>query len=94
MLTLPGGAQRWPSFPSSKWSHVAPVRQVQLVQKSTERIVVRVVTGRALTVGEEQEFLAALAGCLGHPFAMELERVDEIPRSASHKFEDFISEVI
>lgn len=93
ILTLPDGSQRWPSFPSGKWSHVAPVRQVQLVQKSRKQVVARVVADRELTAEEEREFLHAIEKCLGHPFAMALERVAEIPRSASYKFEDFVSEV-
>ena len=93
ILTLPDGRRRWPSFPSSKWSHIAPVRQLQLTQKSPQRILVRFVADRELAQQESEELLGALRHCLGHPFAMEFERVPEIPRSASYKFEDFVSEI-
>jgi len=93
MLALPGGKWRWPSFPSDRWSYAAPVRQVQLVQKSVELIRVRAVTARELTAAEEREFLAAMAACLGYPFQLELECVAEIGRGPGYKFEDFISEV-
>lgn len=93
LLTLPGGRQRWPSFPSKYWSGLAPVRQLQLVQKSVEEIVVRVVAERALTAGEQARLVEALQGCLGHAFRMPVEQLGEIPRSASHKFEDFVSEI-
>jgi phenylacetate-CoA ligase len=93
MLALPGGRVQWPSFPSDRWSHAAPVRQLQVIQESLELIRVRVVTPRELTREEEQEFLAAMGRCLGHPFRMALERVAEIPRGPGYKFEDFISRV-
>jgi phenylacetate-CoA ligase len=93
ILTLPDGRLRWPSFPSSKWSHIAPIRQLQMVQRSRERVDVNVVAGRVLTDHERKDLVAALQGCLGHPFAMEVRELAEIPRSASHKFEDFVSEI-
>jgi len=93
MLTLPDGKQRWPSFLSEKWSHAAPVRQLQMVQRSRESIDVNVVAERGLTEQEKNSLIAALQGCLGHPFAMEVRQLAEIPRSASHKFEDFVSEI-
>ena len=93
MLALPGGRLRWPSFPSDRWSHAAPVRQLQVVQESLDLIRVRVVTARELTQAEEREFLAAMETCLGHPFRLELERVAEISRGPGYKFEDFISQV-
>jgi len=94
ILTLPDGRRRWPSFPSEKWSRAAPVRQLQMVQRSRERIDVNVVAGRVLTAHEKDGLVAALQGCLGHPFAMEVRELAEIPRSVSHKFEDFVSEIV
>lgn len=93
ILTLPDGRQRWPSFPSEKWSHAAPVRQIQLVQTSRDHIEIRVVAERTLQNGEREKLIGALQGCLGHTFAMEIVEVAKIPRSASYKFEDFISEI-
>jgi len=93
ILTFPDGRRRWPSFPSEKWTHAAPVTQLQLVQRSCERIDINVVAARALTDRERKELIAALQGCLGHPFAMEVRELAVIPRSASYKFEDFVSEI-
>ncbi len=93
ILTLPDGRRRWPSFPSSKWSHIAPIRQLQMVQRSREHIDVNVVAGRALTDQEKKDLVAALRGCLDHPFAMDVRELAEIPRSAGYKFEDFLSEI-
>jgi phenylacetate-CoA ligase len=94
ILTLPDGKRRWPSFPSSYWSHLATIRQLQLVQRSPERVDVNVVAERALTDREKKDLVAALQGCLGHPFAMEVRELVEIPRSAGYKFEDFLSEIV
>ena len=94
VLTLPDGRQRWPSFPSEKWSHVAPVRQLQLVQKSRTAIELRVVPERELSGDEINRLVAALQDSLGHPFVMDVRQVPEIPRSAGYKFEDFISEIV
>jgi phenylacetate-CoA ligase len=94
IMTLPDGRQRWPSFVSERWSHLAPVRQLQLVQKSPSRMELRVVPERALTDAEVGNLIAAFQGSLGYPFEMELRQVAEIPRSASYKFEDFVSEIV
>ncbi|MGP1678943.1 MAG: phenylacetate--CoA ligase family protein, partial [Burkholderiales bacterium] len=94
ILSLPDGRRHWPSFPSGKWAHAAPVRQLQMVQKTTEDIVLRVVAARALTQAERQDLIAALQACLGYPFRMTIDEVQEIPRMASHKYEDFVSEIL
>ena len=93
MLTLPDGRRRWPSFPSEKWSYAAPVRQLQIIQRTRERIEIRVVPERALSDGERARFIGAMQDCLGHAFILDLREVAEIPRSASLKYEDFISEI-
>jgi phenylacetate-CoA ligase len=93
MLTLPGGAQRWPSFPSARWAHAAPVRQIQLEQETPERIVVRYVSDRELRDDESAKLSSALQGCLGYPFEMVLERVAGIPRAPGGKFEQFVSKL-
>jgi phenylacetate-CoA ligase len=80
MLTLPDGRRRWPSFPSSAWSHVAPITQLQMVQKSRDAILLRVLAPRALSPEQGARLFTALQACLGHPFRMEIEQVDELWR--------------
>jgi phenylacetate-CoA ligase len=92
LLRLPDGRRHWPSFPTDKWAHVAPVKQLQIVQKSLDEIVLRVVAPRDLSGEESARLIAALQGCLGLAFHMTIERVDEIARSDNYKFEDFVSE--
>ena len=46
--------------------------------------------GQSLSGGEEEALRGYIVECLGHPFALSFIYVDEIPRSASGKYEDFI----
>ena len=93
ILTFPDGRRRWPSFPGGKWMHVAPVRQLQMVQRTLNRVDVRLAADRELTPDEKRRLIAALRDCLGYPFEMQIEQFPDIPRSATHKFEDFVSEI-
>jgi phenylacetate-CoA ligase len=93
ILRLPDGRRHWPSFPSEKWTVAVPVvEQLQLVQKSLQDILVRIVAPRDLSGAEAQTLILALQDCLGHPFSMTVERVEEIARTGNYKFEDFVSE--
>ena len=94
MLTLPSGEQLWPVFTTAmqeKLGPFTPVRQIQLIQRSLEEIEVKLVVKRALTAAEEERLGNTVGKSLGHPFALRLVYVDEIPRSASGKYEDFTS---
>lgn len=93
ILCLPDGRRYWPSFASEKWSHIAAIRQIQLVQKTLNHIEVRVAAVRTMTTDEKEQLTKALQGALGHPFEMSVVECGEIPRAADYKFEDFISEV-
>ncbi len=91
MATLPSGEKFWPRFYSDDLAGIAPVRQVQLVQRSVHDIDVRLVVARALTGDEEERLKSVILEYLGHPFTLRFTYVDEIPRSASGKYEDFLS---
>ena len=93
LLTLPNGRRVWPSFPSAAWTHVAPIRQIQMVQRSLQDIEVRCVVERDLEPAERDALSAALVGALGHPFRFAILRVDAIERGPSGKYEDFRSEL-
>ena len=71
----------------------APIQQLQLVQKTTERIEARVAAPRKLTAKEEGRLSEIFAESLGHAFTFEYVYVDEIPRGPNGKFEDFVSEI-
>ncbi len=93
MATLPSGEKFWPRFYSDDLAGIAPVRQVQLVQRSVHDIDVRLVVARALTGDEEERLKSVILEYLGHPFTLRFTYVDEIPRSASGKYEDFLSAI-
>ena len=93
MAILPSGERFWPSFPEEDWMSVAPIRQLQLVQKSVERIEARVAASRPLNRREERRLSDAFGAALGHPFQFDFLYVNEIPRGSNGKFEDFVCEV-
>jgi phenylacetate-CoA ligase len=93
MLVTAAGQLYWPSFGTRRITEIAPVLQHQLVQKDLDLIEVRLVTARALTSEEEQAVRQRIQSRLPVPFEVRFVYVSEIPRSASGKFEDFMSEV-
>ena len=93
MLTLPSGEHLWPSFPADILMTVEPVRQVQLVQRSLQAIDIKVVAARPLTPAEEDRLRRVIGERLRHSFTLSFAYVDEIPRAASSKYEDFLSDL-
>jgi len=90
MILRPDGVRQWPTFPMSAWFDIAPVLQIQLVQDAIDHVEARLVMKRDFSSDEAERLIAALQGCLDYPFRITLRRVDEIPRSAGQKYEDFI----
>ncbi len=93
MLVLPDGRRTWPTFPAKAWGHIAPIRQMQLVQKSLDLIEARLVTEPPLSTAQEQALAEVLRQRFRHPFQVEIRYMERIERGRNHKFEDFISEV-
>ena len=93
MLRLPSGDQLWPKFGFPRFPQVAPVRQSQVVQKTLDTLEVRLVTARPLVADEEKRLREMICEAVGFPFNVVFSYPDEIPRSASGKYEDFQSEV-
>lgn len=93
LVTLPDGSRHWPSFRGDTWAHIAPLRQLQLVQHDRQTIEARLVCDRRLTESEEAAFSKSLAECFGHRFRVAFTYLDRIERSAGGKYEDFVSRV-
>jgi phenylacetate-CoA ligase len=91
MLVLPNGDRLWPNMPSSKWAHLAPLKQIQLIQHSVEEIEARIVSARALTADEERNLAKAFGDLFRRHFRFRFTYLDDIPRSKGGKFEGFIS---
>jgi hypothetical protein len=94
MVTLPSGELRWATLESERFAAIEPLRQIQTVQKSVEHLEARVVARRPLTGLEETKLKQLICEALGHAFAVTINYRDTIPRGASGKFEEFLSEVL
>jgi phenylacetate-CoA ligase len=93
LIRLPNGRTRWPSMPPKKYSHIGSIQQIQLVQKSLNKIEVRLVVKSRLDKTEEKSLRVALSEMLRYPFEFNLVYFDKIEFGPNHKFEDFISEI-
>ena len=93
MLVLPDGTTHWPYFGFKEFMAVADVRQFQVIQRSLELVEFRLVVDRRLSSSQEARIAEILQRNLRHPFRIAFDYVDEIPRSRSGKYEDFISHV-
>jgi hypothetical protein len=93
MLTLPDGRRFWPSTPYIRTTGVAPIRQLQIIQRTRDTLEAVFVAERTVTADEERGMIAAIHDALGYPFNVVLRPVAEIARPASMKFEDFKCEI-
>ena len=96
MVTLPNGEKRWTLLSSGNieaFLKIAPVRQYQFVQKNLHTIEARLAVERELTGIEKEKLVEWIVNKLDHPFTVEFSFVDEIPRSPSGKYQDFISKI-
>ena len=94
LLQLPDGRRLWTLVGAYGYRDIAPVRQYQVIQRSLERVTLRLAVERPLTVAEEGALAEKLVEFLGHRFAVNFEYfAPAIPRGPGGKFEDFICEI-
>lgn len=96
MLVLPNGEKRWTLLSDGNirdFLAIAPIRQYQFVQKTTEIIELRLVVARKLKKAEEKKIVKWMTAKLETPYTVKFSYFDDIPRSKAGKFQDFISEV-
>jgi len=91
MVVSPEGKRWWPSFPVDIWEEAGDVRQFRLEQTAPDAIDVLLVMGEPLTDHIRHQLVDSLHRTLGYPFDLKFRVVEEIPRSPSGKYEDFIS---
>jgi phenylacetate-CoA ligase len=95
MVVLPSGERHWPLVGLHEYRRIAPILQYQVVQESTELVVLRLVTEAPLTTAQELELTAVLTRSLGHAFPVRFEYFEgELPRTAGGKREEFVSRVV
>lgn len=92
-VRLPSGEYIWPRFGANQVSRIAPVLQSQLVQTGESEILVNLVVEGPLTGEQEAALTKMYQKSLGYPFDLKFIYLNEIPRSASGKFEDFRSDL-
>jgi phenylacetate-CoA ligase len=94
LLHLPDGRRFWPLVGFAGYRDIAPVRQYQIVQRSLERVTLRLAVERPLSVAEEGALADKLNEFLGHRFVVDFEYfAPVIPRGPGGKFEDFVCEI-
>ncbi len=93
MLKLPDGTEHWPSFPEDRWVDIAPIQQLQVVQKHLDEVVLKIKSERSLTNDEMFRLVEIFKTTLAFPYRVTIERVTSIPRNKNAKFEDFICEI-
>jgi phenylacetate-CoA ligase len=93
ILVGAAGERYWPSFGTTRFRTLAPVRRHQFVQKRRNSLEARLVVERPLTADEEGNLRAHILSRLPEPFEITFSYVDDIPPSAGGKLENFISEV-
>ena len=91
MIMLPDGTSHWPIPGYAEYNKIAPIKQFQFVQKTRENIEVNLVVGRPLSAQEEDRLKLLMNSKLGYAFNLQFNYHDNIPHSASGKFEDFVS---
>lgn len=94
LLVTPDGKRYWPSFPASVWAEIAPIRQIQIIQKKTDLLEVKLAVSRELDMAERDKLIKVLQETFQYPFHIIISICDKIERSKNGKYEDFISEVI
>jgi len=93
MLVFPNGEKRWPLGDLVKLREITGVRQYQYVQKSRDRLELRMVVDNNYDRAQERALAAIVQGKFCYPFQLDFVYVDQIGRSAGGKFEDFVSEL-
>ncbi|MEQ1772645.1 MAG: hypothetical protein ABL891_02575 [Burkholderiales bacterium] len=93
MIKLPDGTQHWPSFPEDRWVGIAPIQQLQVVQKSLDTIVLKVKSARELNATEVSQLIETFKLTLKFPHRITVEPIETILRNKNAKFEDFVSEI-
>jgi phenylacetate-CoA ligase len=93
MLTAPDGKRYWPYFGSRGMLDIAPIRQIQVVQKSFRLLEVRLVVGDPLSADQEERLRRHLLSHLPRGLELAFSYRDSIERTPGGKFEDFYSEV-
>ena len=96
-LIMPDGDSRYSLFPYlGEHGQIASltgvkVKQFQCIQHTIQRVEIKLVTERELTLEEQARVTQLMQGHLGYPFEIFYTFLEDIPRGPNGKFEEFIS---
>ncbi|MFO7592424.1 MAG: phenylacetate--CoA ligase family protein [Pseudomonadota bacterium] len=93
LITQPNGDKHWPQLGVMKLHEIAPVTQFQAIQHSLEAIEINLITPRPLQGEEKEALLQRFKETIGPSFSYTINEVNTLQRSASGKYEEFISKV-
>lgn len=93
MLRLPDGSSRWPNFGFRKILEIVELDQFQIAQTALESIEFRAICKSELDAAQEDAISQILRQHLGFDYQIEFAYPDELPRSASGKYEDFVCNI-
>jgi phenylacetate-CoA ligase len=91
LLTMPNGDRHYPKLGIQDLYKIAPVQQFQAMQRSLGDIEVRLILPRPLLAEESENLNRLFKEMMGDCFNFDLRQVESIERSASGKYEEFIS---
>ncbi len=93
MVVMPSGARRFPTGWFRDFSKIDGLVQFQIVQKGLTALEVRLITRPPFAPADEDKIRKILQHHLGQEFAVAVSYHDEIPRAASGKYFEFVSEI-
>lgn len=94
VFTYVDGTQSWPTVPETAHRAFFPAKQIQVIQKTFTDLEIRYVKDEASTAILNIERVEAVFQKYLHPSVkLEIVEVQEIPRSASGKFEQWITQI-
>ena len=94
-LALPNGSSEFPYLGEyADYRRITTaIRQFQFIQHSLEEVEMKLIVAEALTPEQETKIKELIVRCLGYPFRISISYHDDIPKSATGKFEEFVSQV-
>ncbi len=83
MVTLPDGSRHWPTVGFHAFRDIAPIRQYQAIQRSSDSIEIKLVVDRPLTRESEARLSSVIQEAMGYPFRLRFSYHDrELPKDA------------
>ena len=93
ILRLPDGRLIPPSVLTHPFKPLDSIEGSQIVQTDIDRLLVRIVPGSDFTESERAHLIKELRARLGDGMRIDIELIDELPRTSSGKFKWVVSQV-